>query len=288
MLFVTSSGALIVTVRPALSERIGDDTAIDAQGRAVGRARSLRTDVADQICHLFRGREALQQRRRPAFGECPRRKFISRRSQPLGASRKPDWRHLDPGRARQNRVYRYIGCLGLLRCAARDVKLRGFREAVMDHLFGYKNRGFAGYEHDAAPLLLIQHSLQIMPGKAHTAHDVDLEHPGPVIILDIEKRLWLVDSEIVDENVDLGELRDEPGTAFGVTKIEDGRMCSGARRCLLDLADRVSNCRRFPPVDDNFSAHLREPGGGSQSNASGRAGDKRNLSSQIEIHMWLP
>src|SRR6266581_2099920 len=104
----------------------------------------------------------------------------------------------------------------------------------------------------------------------------------------IEKGLWLVDSEIVDENVDLGELRDESGTAFGATKIEDGRMRSGARRCLLDLGDRVSNRSRSPPIDDNFSAHLREPGGGSQSNASGRAGDKRNLSSQIEIHMLIP
>src|SRR6266568_1625539 len=85
-------------------------------------------------------------------------------------------------------------------------------------------------------------------GKAHTAHDVDLEHPGPVIILDIEKRFWLVDSEIVDENVDLGELRDEPGTAFGATKIEDGRMRGGARCCLLDLADRISDCRRFSPA----------------------------------------
>ena len=142
--------------------------------------------------------------------------------------------------------------------------------------------------YDAAPLLVIQHSLQIMPGKAHTAHDVDLEHPGPVIILDIEKGLWLVDSEIVDENVDLGELRHEPGTALGATKIEDGRTRIGARRCLLDPGDRVSNCSRFPPIDDNFSAHLREPGGGGQSNASGRSGDKRNLSGQIEIHMLIP
>jgi hypothetical protein len=56
-------------------------------------------------------------------------------------------------------------------------------------------------------------------------------------------------------------LRYQPGTAFGATKIEDGRMRIGAWRCLLDLGDRVSNCGRFPPVDDNFSAHLREPGG---------------------------
>jgi hypothetical protein len=65
-------------------------------------------------------------------------------------------------------------------------------------------------------------------------------------------------------------------------------MCIGARRYLPDLGDRVGNCSRFPPVDDNFSAHLREPGGAGQSNASGRAGDKRNLSGQIEIHVLIP
>jgi len=123
-----------------------------------------------------------------------------------------------------------------------------------------------------------------MPRQPHPAHHIDLEHPGPVIILDIEEGFRLVDSEIVDENIDLGELRDQPGAALGAAEIEDGRMNFRNWRRLFDPGDRVGDRRRFPPVDDDFSAHSRKPDGGGEPDAPGRAGDKPKFSSQIEIH----
>ena len=106
----------------------------------------------------------------------------------------------------------------------------------MHHLLRNEDAGFAGDEHDAAPVLAVQHPLQIMPGQAHAAHDVDLEHFGPVVILDIEKALGLVDAEIVDEDVDVGELRHQCGAARRGAEIERRRMHLGRRRGLLDLA----------------------------------------------------
>ena len=97
----------------------------------------------------------------------------------------------------------------------------------MDHLLGNEHAGFAGDEHDAAPLLVVQHPLQIMPGQTHPAHHVDFEHPGPVGILDIEKALRLVDAEIVDEDVDFGKLRSQRGAAFSAAEIDRRRVHFG-------------------------------------------------------------
>ena len=89
--------------------------------------------------------------------------------------------------------------------------------------------------------LLSSIPLQIMPGQTHPAHHIDFEHPGPVGILDIEKAFRLVDAEIVDEDVDLGELRRERRAALGAAEIDRRRMHLGIRRGLPDFGRGFSD-----------------------------------------------
>jgi len=158
----------------------------------------------------------------------------------------------------------------------------------MHHLLRNENRGFAGDEHDAAPVLRIEHALQIVPRQPHPAHDVDFEHFGPVVILDIEEGFGLVDAEIVDQNVDLGELRHQSGAAFGVAEIEHRRMRPGGRYSLFDLRDGLGDRGGFAAVDDDFRAHVRQPGDGGEPDAAGRAGDQRALSGEVDVHSIIP
>src|SRR5438270_7780409 len=84
-------------------------------------------------------------------------------------------------------------------------------------------------------LLVLQHPLEIMPRQANRAHHVDLEHPHPVAVLDLEEGFRLVKSEIVDQDIDLWKLRHESGATFGAGELENGSMQFGRRRRLPDL-----------------------------------------------------
>ena len=127
-----------------------------------------------------------------------------------------------------------------------------------------------------------------MPGQTHPAHHIDFEHPGPVGILDIEKAFRLVDAEIVDEDIDLGELRRQRRAALGAAEIDRRRMHLGIRRGLPDFGRGFSDRALLASVDDDFRAHLREPDRGRKPDAARRAGDERGLSCQVEIHELLP
>jgi len=67
---------------------------------------------------------------------------------------------------------------------------------------------------------------------------------GPVIILGVEKGLWLVRFQDFDENVETaGELRDQSGTAFG-PQDEHSACAFGPGAACLAPGDRVSALRR--------------------------------------------
>jgi hypothetical protein len=111
------------------------------------------------------------------------------------------------------------------------------------------------------PLLVAQHRLEIVPRQAYRAHRGDLEHLRPVGVLDIEEGFRLVKSEIVDEDIDLGKLRDKGGAAFGRAEIEGCSVQFDRGRRLPDLGDSLADHGIIAPVDDDFRAHLGEPGG---------------------------
>jgi hypothetical protein len=127
-----------------------------------------------------------------------------------------------------------------------------------------------------------------MPRQAHGAHHVDLEHFHPVGIFDLEEGFRFVESEIVDEDIDLGKLCHEGGAAFGIAEIECCSVQFGRRRRLPDPGNGVGDGGLVAPVDDDFRAHLRKPRGCSEPDAPRRAGDQRELSRQIGIHLFVP
>ncbi len=144
----------------------------------------------------------------------------------------------------------------------------------------------AGDEHDAAPLLALEHPLQIMTRQPDAAHHIDLEHFCPVGILDVEERLGLVDAEIVDEDVDIGELRGQRRAALGAAEIQHRGVQLRRWRRLPDLCKGLIDCRLLAPVDDDFRAHLRKPRSRREPDAARRSGDERALSGEVDIHAF--
>jgi hypothetical protein len=69
------------------------------------------------------------------------------------------------------------------------------------------------------------HARQVMTRQAHAAHEVDLDHPLPLIVRDLLERVRLEDAEIVDQDRDLGEagqrqLRAPNGAEVGGQRLE--------------------------------------------------------------------
>jgi hypothetical protein len=96
-----------------------------------------------------------------------------------------------------------------------------------------------------------------VPGQPDPAHDVDFEHPGPIGVLDVKEALRVIDAEIVDEDVDLGELLHQRGAARRIAEIERCGVHLGRRRSLLDFRHGLADHRLIAPVDDHLRAHLR-------------------------------
>lgn len=50
-----------------------------------------------------------------------------------------------------------------------------------------------------------KHTLEIMTGKAHAAHDIDFKKLMLGLVRFIENPNSLIDAEVVDQNIDFGE-----------------------------------------------------------------------------------
>src|SRR6266403_2177816 len=94
------------------------------------------------------------------------------------------------GWTRQNRVDSHVGALGQGCETARNGKLRRLGHAVMDHLAGRDQTGFAGDENDPAPVAF-QHAREVLPGQSRAAQDIDFEITTPIIIGYLTERLDL-------------------------------------------------------------------------------------------------
>jgi hypothetical protein len=59
---------------------------------------------------------------------------------------------------------------------------------------------------------------RIAAGESYAAQDIDLEEAPPILVRDLEERFLLEDADVVDENVDLGNARQERiGALLGAT-----------------------------------------------------------------------
>ena len=127
---------------------------------------------------------------------------------------------LGAGGAGHDRVDGDSCALGELGEAARDGELRGLGDAVVDHLWWRHDAGLGGDEDDAAPVAL-EHAREVVAREADSAEDVDFEDFEPVGVGDFGEGLGLVDTEVVDEDICVGNLLDEGGCAFGGSWVGD-------------------------------------------------------------------
>ena len=89
-----------------------------------------------------------------------------------------------------------------------DSYLRGLGHAVVNHLSGNVLSGFAGDENNPTPILF-KHCGKISAGEAHTAQHVDLEKAQPFRVGNFQERLYIEDTQIVNENVRGGNLAEK-------------------------------------------------------------------------------
>ena len=77
----------------------------------------------------------------------------------------------------------------------------------MDHFHRNVSGGFAGDKNDATPVGRF-HLRQVMPRQAHAAHKICFDNRVPVIVGDLLEWLRLVNTEVVDKNIDRGHTLD--------------------------------------------------------------------------------
>src|SRR3546814_3978430 len=99
---------------------------------------------------------------------------------------------------------------------------RRLADAVVDHLRGDVQRGFAGDELDASPAT-VAHAPGVMASQPGAAEDIDLEELVPERIVDLEEFPRAIDTEVVDQDVRLRLRRDQRLAAARGTDIEIGR-----------------------------------------------------------------
>ncbi len=113
-----------------------------------------------------------------------------------------------PGRPGEDRVHRDVGALREFGKVAGNGQLHRLGRAVVRQ-FGCRRQGrLAGDENDAAGTPF-EHALDEMPAEPDAAHDVDAEQPEPFVIGGVDEVHRHVDAEVVDQDVDLAQFRDE-------------------------------------------------------------------------------
>ena len=134
------------------------------------------------------------------------------------------------------------------------------------------------------PQPALGHRRSITAGEAHAAQHIDFEQAQPVAVRDLEERLALVDAEVVDQDVDVGDAREHRFRPRG-----GGAIRSDAIR--LGVADRVAQPRERCIDRGLGAAGERDPrtlcGQAMRdgiADATGRAGDQCVAILQLQIH----
>src|SRR3954451_4373168 len=175
---------------------------------------------------------------------------------------------------RQYGVDGHVRALGQGGETARNGELRCFSHAIMDHLAGRDQTGFAGDKDDPAPVAL-QHAREVLPSQSRAAQDIDFEITPPIIIGYLTERLDLVNAEIIDQHVDFGSCLQQAGCSFCRGCVRNNSSDSSAPGT-EDGTDRLIELRLFAAGDDNaralggkFSADFKTDTGGRTGNEGG-------------------
>ena len=128
------------------------------------------------------------------------------------------------------------------------------------------------------------HARQVMARQAHPAHEVDLDHPLPLVVADLLERARLEDAEIVDQDRDLGEALAAPAPRPERCRGRRPAAPAAPRVGRGDGGHRLGHARLGAAVDDHPGALGGQRLGDGEADAGGGAGDERQLAGELQIH----
>jgi hypothetical protein len=176
----------------------------------------------------------------------------------------------------QHGIDRHAGAGDVLGKPACDAKSRRLGEAAVDHVGGNVQRRLRGDEDDAAPSS-VDHRRQIGARQAHAGHDIRLEKTEPFAVGNLEKVLFSVDSEVVDEHIANRVRRDENVAAACILEVRDKAGHLGALADRAEGLDSPVDALSGATVDDDARARSRESLGCREADSGGRSGDDGGL-----------
>src|SRR6266480_1385513 len=153
---------------------------------------------------------------------------------------------------RQYGVDGHVRALGQGGETARNSELRCLGHAIMDHLAGGDQTGFAGDEDDPAPVAL-QHAREVLPSQSRAAQDIDFEITPPIIIGYLTERLDLVYAEIIDQHVDFRSCLEQIGCSFCCRCVRNNASDSSAAGTAESIDSLIELCL-FAAGDDDVLA----------------------------------
>jgi hypothetical protein len=62
---------------------------------------------------------------------------------------------------------------------------------------------------ESTPRVAFEHAGEVVPSQANPSQEIDLEIVQPILVVDIREILGFIDTEVVHEDVGLGNLCDE-------------------------------------------------------------------------------
>ena len=117
-----------------------------------------------------------------------------------------------------------------------------------------------------------------MPGETDAAHEIGLDDGAPIGVGDFGEGFGAVDSQVVDENVDLGKLGDERVGYGRVGKVTGESLGVG------EAASRISDAGFRASVHDHARAFRGKRAGNRETNAGGRARNQGEFIGELKVH----
>jgi hypothetical protein len=151
----------------------------------------------------------------------------------------------------------------------------------VDHLLGDHDRGVAGDLDDSAPATL-GHRGQVGTDKSRRCKNIHLEVPAPLLVGDLPRWGGAEDTEVVDQDVDLGQLAHQVGHTVVV-----GHVGGDTDDVTVELGNDLVDAFGGAPIDRDAGTRVCQRLRDGHADALGRAGDERRLSRQIDVHALL-
>ena len=142
----------------------------------------------------------------------------------------------------------------------------------MNHFLGSENGALAANKNNSPPILLL-HPRDISAAEPYAAEHIDLEDVAPILVGNCIKRLGLINSDVVDENVHRGKKLEQvlsPGSRGHVS----GKSLDFRRwHSFPNLLERGINRFFRTSVHDHTSAFRSKLAGNRETDALGGAGN---------------